>query len=143
VAVVIDDRLLLDVLAGATRPIIDEEFARGGVYTTSCWYYRLGRAVNAGVGTGSLSARLAALGPDARDRVLWSLRELPDEIGVLTSRTVVPVMVALRVRRPLNMLNAEALAVALLVGASVMVTVAAPLLESGATDLGVSCRLIG
>jgi len=67
VGVVIDDRLLLDVLVGATPPIIDEEFARGGVYTTSCWYYRLGRAVNAGSGTGSLSGRrLAALGPGER-----------------------------------------------------------------------------
>jgi hypothetical protein len=40
-----------------------------------------------------------------------SLQELPDEIGLLTSRTVVPVMLALGVRRPLNMLSAEALAV--------------------------------
>ena len=58
---------------------------------------------------------------------LISLQEVPDEIGLLTSRTVVPVMLALRVRRPLNMLNAEALAVALLAGAELIVTTESPL----------------
>jgi hypothetical protein len=142
VAAVIDDRLLLDVLAGATPRVLADDVRRGEVYTTSCWYWRLGRAVTAGSGSGSLSGRLAALGADDRDRVLWSLRELPDEIGLLTSRTVVPVMLALRVRRALNMINAEALAVALLTGGTVMVTTDAPLLRSGADDLGVSYRLI-
>lgn len=141
-AAVIDDRLLLDVLAGATPRVLADDLRRGEVYTTSCWYWRLGRAVTAGSGSGSLSSRLAALGADDRERVLWSLRELPDEIGLLTSRTVVPVMLALRVRRALNMINAEALAVALLTGGTAMVTTDAPLLRSGADDLGVSYRLI-
>ena len=38
--------------------------------------------------------------------------ELPDSIGLINPRVLVPVMFELRVRRPLNMLNAEALAVA-------------------------------
>lgn len=66
----------------------------------------------------------------------------PDEIALMTSRTVVPVMLALRVRRPLNMLDAEALALALLTEAPVLVTTEAPLLRSGADDLGVSYQLI-
>lgn len=137
-AVVLDDRLLFDVLAGAMLPAkLAHELDEGVVYATSCWYWRPGRAVTAGSGTGSLSGRLTALGEDQRDRVLWSLQELPEEINLLTSRTVVPVMLTLRVRRPLNMLNAEALAVALLTGGSLLVTTDAPLLQSGAQDLGV------
>ncbi len=42
------------------------------------------------------------------------------------------VMQALRVRRPLNLLNAEALAAALVLDASVFVTTDSPLLRSGA-----------
>jgi hypothetical protein len=142
VAVVIDDRLLLAVVAGAAPRQVATELTTGAVYTASCWYWRLGRAVTAGSGTGSLSGRLAALTPADQDRVRWAMHELPDEIGLLTSRTVVPVMLALRLRRLLNMLNAEALAVALLTRASVLVTTDAPLLRSGADELGVSYQLI-
>jgi hypothetical protein len=142
VAVVIDDRPLLEILSGDAPTDVAAELVEGQVFTTSCWYWRLGRAVTAGSGTGSLSGRLAALTPDLQDRVRWALQELPDAIGLLTARTVVPVMLALRVRRPLNMLNAEALAVALLVEASVLVTTDAPLLRSGADELGVDYRLI-
>jgi hypothetical protein len=44
-------------------------------------------------------------------------------IGLLSYRTLVPVMAALRVRRPLNMLNADALAVALVVDGAIRVKV--------------------
>lgn len=141
-AVVIDDRLLLEVLSGGA-PGSAAQLAEGGVFTTSCWYWRLGRAVTAGSGTGSLSGRLASLAADDRDRVLWALQDLPEQVSLLTSRTVVPVMLALRLRRPLNMLNAEALAVALLAEASVLVTTDAPLLRAGADELGVPYELIG
>jgi hypothetical protein len=90
-AVVIDDRLLLDVMIGAAPSAVTDELADGSVFTTSCWYWRLGRAITAGTGTGSLSSRLTALATEDRDRVLWSLQELPEEIALLTSRTVVPV----------------------------------------------------
>ena len=74
--------------------------------------------------------------------MLTSLEDLPDQIGLLNLRIVVPVMQALTVTRPLNFLNAEALGAALLLDASIAVTVDAPLLRSGATDLSVSYRLI-
>lgn len=140
--IVIDDQLLLDALSGHARASISEPLERGEVFTTGCWYYRLGRAVSAGAGTGSLSRRFEALDPPTRTRALSALDELPEEIGLLSLRVLVPVMQALRVRRPLNMLNAEALAVALLLDASITVSTDSPLLRSGAADLEVDYQHI-
>lgn len=110
--VVIDDRLLLDGLAGKAPRSIAEELTRGQAFTTSAWYYRLGRAVLAGTGTAALSGRLERLDPDVRDRVRTALHDLPEGVGLLHPRVVVPVMFSLRVGRHLNLLTAEALAVA-------------------------------
>lgn len=118
-AVVLDEHLLLDVLAGVVSPAVRDEIGDDVLYTTGCWYYRLSRAVLASSGAGSLSGRFATLGSAGRDVALESLRHLPATIGLLSSRTIVPVMAALRVRRPANMLNAEALAVALVVDANI------------------------
>ncbi|MEO5723262.1 MAG: hypothetical protein ABIQ39_15295 [Ilumatobacteraceae bacterium] len=70
-----------------------------------------------------------------------SLEDLPDQIGLLSLRVVVPIMQVLTVTRPLNFLNAEALGAALLLDAAIAVTVDAPLLRVGAADLSVSYRL--
>ncbi len=48
------------------------------------------------------------------EKVREALAHLPSDVGLLHPRAVVPVMFTLRVRRPLNLLGAEALAVALL-----------------------------
>lgn len=136
--VVVDDRLLFDVLAGATTLPLTRELEAGGLYTTGCAYYRLGRALTAGSGTGSLSGLLASLDPEIRGQVLLALRDLPPNIGLIHHRVTVPVMLELRVRRRLNMFNAEILAVAVLIGGSVAVTTDTPLLRAGASDLGLS-----
>ena len=75
--------------------------------------------------------------------MLASLEELPEQIGLLSLRFVVPVMRALAVARPLNFLNAEALGAALLLDAAITVTVDAPLLRAGAADLAISYGLLG
>ena len=140
--IVIDDQLLLAVLSDAAPDDMTAAVANGEVFTTGSWYYRLGRAVTAGTGTGALSGRFQALDISVRQRVMASLEDLPDQIGLLSLRVVVPVMQALAVTRPLNFLNAEALGAALLLDASIVVTVDAPLLGAGASDLSVSYRLI-
>ena len=140
--IVIDDQLLLAVLSDTASAAMSASVAHGEVFTTGSWYYRLGCAVAAGTGTGSLSGRFQALEDSVRRRVMASLEDLPDEIGLLSLRIVVPVMQALTVTRPLNFLNAEALGAALLLDASLVVTVDAPLLRSGAADLFVGYRLV-
>lgn len=139
--IVIDDQVLLDVLSGHADAGTTTQLERGDVFTTGCWYYRLGRAISAGTGAGSLSRRFEALDPLTRSRTLTALDDLPDEVGLVSLRDAVPVMRALRVQRPLNMINAEALAVALLLDASIVVSTDSPLLLSGAADLGVEYQL--
>lgn len=140
--IVIDDQVLLAVLSDTAPDDITAAVANGEVFTTGSWYYRLGRAVTAGTGTGALSGRFQALDISVRQRVWASLEDLPDQIGLLSLRVVVPVMQALAVTRPLNFLNAEALGAALLLDASIAVTVDAPLLRAGAADLSVGYRLM-
>jgi hypothetical protein len=69
--------------------------------------------------------------------VINALQDLPDDIGLLNPRVVVPVMLAIRVPRRLNVLSAEALAVALLVDGDLRVTTDAPILRVGTAKLGV------
>lgn len=97
-AVVIDDRLLLDVLAGHAPSQVQAHLETGGAFTTSSWYYRLGRAAYAGSGVGALSGPLASLNAEVGQRVLDALQDLPENIGLLHPRVTVPVMFALRVR---------------------------------------------
>jgi len=139
-AVVIDDHLLLSLLGGTAPPSVTNEARSGTVYTTGCWYYRLARAV-ASSGAGSLSSRFGELAQVEQAQVRQQLDDLPAGIGILGWRTVVPVMAALRVRQQLNLLNAEALAVALPTSATVVITTASPLLRAGAGDLGVDYRI--
>lgn len=141
-AVVIDDHLFFDLIAGIASPAVRDAVAAEAVYTTGCWYYRLARAVLAGSGAGSLSSRLETLGTAARDDTLAAIRRLPDEVGLLSFRTVAPVMATLAVRRSLNMLNAEALAVALVADAELVVAVGSDLLRDGAQDLQLGYQVL-
>ncbi|HEY3140292.1 MAG TPA: hypothetical protein VGJ86_04145 [Acidimicrobiales bacterium] len=134
--------MLFNVLAGTAPLPLTRELEAGDLYTTGCAYYRLGRAVTAGSGSGSLSRLLSALEPGIRSQVLVALRDLPPNIGLIHHRVTVPVMLELPVRRALNMINAETLAVAVLIGGSVAVTADTPLLREGAADLGVDYRVL-
>jgi hypothetical protein len=142
VAVVIDDRLLLDVLSGKAPPPLARELSSGEVFTTSLWCYRLGRAAYAGSGVGILSGPLASLDGDLRHQVLEALQDLPEHVGLLHPRVVIPVMMALQVRRQLNVLSAESLSVAVLVSGRLMVTSDSPVLHAGAEELGVPYDLL-
>ncbi len=65
------------------------------------------------------------------------LDRLLHSIGRLSLRDLVPVMRALRVSRPLNFLNAEALAAALMLDAELVVSTDGPLLRTAAEERGV------
>jgi len=123
-AVVVDDALLLGVLAGAAPVEV-----QGTVYTTGLWNFRLGQALHPGASTEALARRLNQLAPERQRRVLPLVDELPPSIGLLSMRLLVPVIRQLDPAARLNLLAAEALATAYIVGASVLVATDAPLLR--------------
>lgn len=133
----VDDRLLLDLLSDTADAELSAALAKGEVFTTGSWYYRLARAVSAGSGSGSLSGAFQALSESERQRILVGLDELPEEIGLLSLRVVVPVIQALPVSGRLNFLSAEAVGAAVLLGATITVTVDTPLLRQTATEVAV------
>lgn len=139
--VVVDDHLLLSLLAGTAPDLTAHEAASGTIYTTGCWYYRLAKAA-ARTGRGSLSQRITELSPTDQVQVRSTLEGLPAGIGLLGWRTVVPIMAALRVPQALNLLNAEAIAVALLTSAELMVSVDSPLLRASAAEVGVGYLVV-
>jgi len=140
--VIVDDALLLAVLAG-TAP---EEFAvaleEGEIATTGSWYWRIGRALRDTASTGSLSRALTELDPGRQAHVLAAIDDLPAAINLPSLRHLVPVMTALRVGRPLNLLTAEAIAAAIVLDASIAVTTRSALLTESCDRLGVGLRLL-
>ena len=139
---VIDDHLLLDILAGNATPPFADEASRSAMYTTSSWYYRVASAAEQGSGEGSLSGRISTLSDPDRQEVRARLLSLPDPIGMIGPRTLVPVMAALRTPRRLNFLSSEALAVAILTESSIAVRTDSPPLREACAALRVTYRVI-
>ncbi|MDZ7734224.1 MAG: hypothetical protein U5R31_15140 [Acidimicrobiia bacterium] len=138
---VIDDVMLLRVLARTADPPVAAAVERGEVFATACWFSRLSRAVHDQRYAGQLTRTLDALEEEQRHQVIELLDELPDQIGLLSWRTVVPVMRVLHVERPLNLLAAEALATSVILDAQIVVTTDTPLIRTGAESLGLEYRV--
>ena len=139
---VVVELLLLRVLGGVTDPSVMAELERGDLYTTGVWYHRLSRAAHDDRSIGSLSRELATFDQACSTTSLSRSTSLPDRIGLVGWRRLVPVMSVLNIGRTLNLLAAEALAVGLVVGADIGVTTDAPLVREGAATLGLGCRVI-
>lgn len=110
-----DDQTLSALLREEIRWPNDE------VFTTGHWYLRLCQAVVRGAG-GVLSGPLLTLPPDQRERALRAVLELPEQAQMLSWRAVAPTM-ANQLEGPghgLNLLSREALAVASLLDAEVI-----------------------
>ncbi|MDQ6615772.1 MAG: hypothetical protein M3083_13795 [Actinomycetota bacterium] len=74
--------------------------------------------------------------------MIASVERLPEQVGLLSLRELVPVMTALDTRRRLNLLTAEAVAVAVVLDATIVVTTESALLTETCRDLGVDLRRI-
>ena len=83
-ALVIDDRLLIDVLADSHEDWLRREMEHSAVYMTGAWYYRVASAAHHGSGTGSLSGRLGRLHPEQQQATLARIDELPEWIRMPT-----------------------------------------------------------
>jgi hypothetical protein len=94
------------------------------VFTSGYWYLRLCQAVVRGSG-GALSRPLLSLPPGRREAAIRAVLELPGQIELLSWREVAPVM-ASQLAGPgsgLNLLSREALAVATILEAEVIMAV--------------------
>ncbi len=113
--IVLDDRLLIEeLLVGLGE--------QGELHTTTYWYYRACRAAVAGAG-GHLSGPLLGLDERRQAAAIRSLLVLPDTIGLPDPRSTVPVMAELSERHPrLNVLNLEAAATGLVLGATMLLS---------------------
>ncbi len=121
----IDDRILANLLQGEAAPEPGQP-----VYTTGCWYVRLCQAALSSTVSGTLSCSFAELSPKLIPRALHSLLELPEEIGLVSLRTLAPLIGRLRSRhRQLNLLSVEALAAALHLNADVYLLTPSPPLQ--------------
>ena len=117
-AVLVDDQTV-------SRLIREEiDWPQDRVFTTGHWYLRLCQAVVRGAG-GALSRPLLSLPPSQREIALRAVLELPERIEILSWREVAPMM-ASQLDGPghgLNLLSREALAVASLLDAKVIMAV--------------------
>lgn len=138
-AIVVDDHLLLDLLADDPDEWLRAETGHSAVYTTAAWYYRLASAAHRGTGDGALSRKLTALPESFRSE---RIDNLTDRVGLVGPRLIVPVMAALVTRRRPNGLMAEALAVAVVADGALVVSVDSELLREGAHDLGIEYRVL-
>lgn len=132
----VDDQLLSLVLRGEQLPATLE--AGGAIFTTGHWYVRLCQAaLGASERSGVLSGPFAALPPGRREQALGALLQLPNEIGLVSLRTLGPVIAHLRSRHQLNILAMEALAAAVHLDSSVALSSRSPPLEQA---LEAECR---
>jgi hypothetical protein len=141
--IVVDDRLLLDVVVGSATPVVEpylRAVERRELYTTGYWYWRLARAIAHPIG-GSLSGPFEGMAEDDRRRVLTAMASLPDSIGILNLRRLVPVMAALPGQ--VNILTAEAVATAIVLDASVAVVATSAMLDRAAAAAGVPVQVVG
>lgn len=114
-SVLLDDRLLIEEL------LVGLAWGRRHLelYTTSYWYYRACRAAVAGAG-GHLSGPFEQLSSQQQEQAILSLLDLRGDIALPDPRTSVPVMAQIAGRHPkLNVLNLEAVAVAVVLSAEV------------------------
>lgn len=128
----VDDRVLSGLLRGGAPPRPQE-----AVYTTGCWYVRLCQAALSSPVSGALSGPFTELPPRLLPQALQTLLELPDEIGLVSLRTLAPLIGRLRTRhRQLNLLSVEALAAALHLNADVYLLTPSPPLQEALSAEG-------
>ena len=92
--------------------------------------------------TGALSQPFADQAPVMRERAIGRLLELPDEIGLVSLRTLGPLIARYRSRHRLNALGSEALAAAVHMGAAVFLSVPSPRLENALRTEGLRVEVV-
>lgn len=116
-----------------------EAAEQGQLYTTGYWYWRLARAIGH-PSDGALSRALSGRSEDEQRRVFEAMHKLPDRIGIVHLRRLVPIMAALP--GSVNVLTAEAVATAVLIDGSIAVTTESEMLNRVAGAASVPVELV-
>ena len=134
----VDDHLLVRVLAGIAPKALSRARRHGDLWTTGLWYLRAARALRSPTVTGALSGELARVPPAAQTRAVAGIARLPDDIGALSLRELVPLMADLSREHRLNLLALEALGAAVHLSAGVVVAAEndGPMLREAVTKRG-------
>lgn len=139
--IVVDDRLLFEILSGAETTELAQR-AAGGIATTFSCYYRLSRAISTGRVDGSLTRQFAALTDERRTYVHRLLEDLPNTVEMVHPRELVPSMSAVAALTSVNFLTAEAVAVSLILEAPIVVSTRSALMDRAASQAGVECFVV-
>lgn len=133
-ASVVDDRLALDHVLSrpvpTTLPLV----------TTYTWWWRLGTALRL-LGGGRLSGPALALADHERQALVDAVDQLPRQVPVPDPRPLVGLAADLHAQFALQLLAAEAAAVALMVDAEIVVATDVPNLRRATAELGVGYRV--
>lgn len=128
----IDDHHLSTVLRG--RPLPDPVSPTDTLATTGYWYVRLCQAVLGAIDRpGALSGPFLELPDEEQQRAIDALLELPDDIELASLRDLGPTIGRLRQHHQLNVLSNEALAAAIHLDASVLLSTPSPKLQASLT----------
>ena len=139
---VVDDHLLLDVLAGTLTDSFRQLLGEHEFATTPSWYYRLSRALASQRTQGSLTRRFAELAAGKQRQLETALTLLPSTVAMVDARIAVPVMVAVAEMSRANLLTAEALAAALILEAEIAVSTESAVLLEAAKAARVAVHLV-
>jgi hypothetical protein len=121
VTVVVDDHVLMACLALAEPPVVRTARRRGRLFTSGLWYHRLCRALGASRTAGTLSSRLVSVPVDDAERLLATVRHLPEVVRLVSLRDLGWPMAELLREDRLNLIHLEALAAARLLDATICV----------------------
>lgn len=111
------------------------------VATTCSWWWRLASAIERS-GGGALSARLEESDPILRAALGHAVATLPSRLTVLDQRELIPAMAVLAAEHRLNLLAAEAVIAAEVLGADLVVGHDTPKLRTAAALRGIPYRVI-
>jgi hypothetical protein len=137
--ILVDDHLIASRLAaGGLGSALSGSPTR--VATTCSWWWRLSAAL-AGTRGGAISRHFASVEPGARSALQATVARLPDRLLILDLRELIPAMAVLSAEYDLNLLAAEAVVAADVLGADLVVRQDTPKIRETADARGIPYRL--
>jgi len=134
--ILVDDHLIAGRLASGGLGSSTLPGSPTRVATTCSWWWRLSAAL-AGTRGGAITRHFAAVEPGARSGLERTIARLPDRLMILDLRDLIPAMAVLAAEYDLNLLAAEAVVAAEVLGADLVVRQDTPKIRETAAARGI------